>query len=430
MSNKDKHIKQTLYEWCIKNNRQDILDRWDYELNSLTPKEIGSRSEKHIYLKCPLGKHPSELYVPGNYTSGRFAFMNCTRCNSFGEYIDNTYGKDFLSEIWDYNLNQGIDPYFISKSSHVFVWLKCLEKPYHGSYKIRCDSFTKNHRCPICASKIVHPLDSFGQFGIDNIDPDFCNKYWGTKNSKSPFEYALHSNKKVWIKCNNKDYHGEFLISCTKFVEGRGCPYCINRMVHPLDSLATKHPNCIGLWSELNDSSPYEHAPCGTRDVYWKCESGIHEDYMRPPVSSAACDFRCPKCSSERTSSFLQVKVSDYIKNNYTYKLTHERECSLVIRHPKNHYALMFDNLIEDLRLIVEVHGSQHFNITGYTQKRANKIHITPEQELHKRKVYDRYKKFMAYIKGYHYLEIPYTADDKDESYKKLIDNKIASITK
>lgn len=54
---------------------------------------------------------------------------------------------------------------------------------------------------------------------------------------------------------------------------------------------------------------------------------------------------------------------------------------------------------------------------------------ITPEEQLHKRRLYDRYKKFIAFNNGYFYLEIPYTSE-KDESYKSLIDNKIEEIIK
>ena len=56
-----------------------------------------------------------------------------------------------------------------------------------------------------------------------------------------------------------------------------------------------------------------------------------------------------------------------------------------------------------------------------------NKLNITPEQQLHKRKLYDRYKRFIAHCNGYYYLEIPYWTE-KDESYKRLIDYKIFRI--
>lgn len=40
-------------------------------------------------------------------------------------------------------------------------------------------------------------------------------------------------------------------------------------------------------------------------------------------------------------------------------------------------------------------------------------------------KVHDRYKRFIAYKKGYEYIAIPYWTNDKNETWKILIENKI-----
>ena len=37
-------------KWCLDNNRQDILDRWDYELNYLKPYDVPSKSSKKYWL--------------------------------------------------------------------------------------------------------------------------------------------------------------------------------------------------------------------------------------------------------------------------------------------------------------------------------------------------------------------------------------------
>lgn len=79
-----------------------------------------------------------------------------------------------------------------------------------------------------------------------------------------------------------------------------------------------------------------------------------------------------------------------------------------------------FDNEIileNGKHLIIEVHGEQHYFIDGYYTK--------TKEELHKRQLLDRYKRIKCIQGGYEYLEIPYTAFDKKETYKKLIDNKI-----
>lgn len=53
-------IKKAFYNWCIENNHQDWLSRWDYELNNDDPKNIGFRTHKEYYFKCENNKHKSE----------------------------------------------------------------------------------------------------------------------------------------------------------------------------------------------------------------------------------------------------------------------------------------------------------------------------------------------------------------------------------
>lgn len=53
-------MKMSFYEWCIQNNRNDLLDRWDYDLNNVIPSEILHSSNKSYYFKCDTNpKHRS-----------------------------------------------------------------------------------------------------------------------------------------------------------------------------------------------------------------------------------------------------------------------------------------------------------------------------------------------------------------------------------
>lgn len=497
-------IIHSLYEWCIENNRQDILDRWDNEITKLTPNEVGAHTKAVCYLKCERGLHESECFSSHALTHRANSKHPCSKCESFGQYcLDNNrqdwldrwdysknpdtpfdikrgsaknryfncdkhperesvkhmlvkikdelrcptcesfayYGyenidSDFLNKYWNNELNIGIDPWVISKCGDTQIFLRCQNKEYHGFYKTTCINFHKGVGCPYCNNKTIHPNDSFATYHINHTDVDFVSKYWSDKNEKSPFEYAPFANKKVWLKCQNKDYHPDFLIDCGNFTMGKGCPCCCNRIVHPLDSLGNKIPNCLEYWSDLNDKSPYEYSPNNDAKAWWKCENICHADYERSINGSVISDFRCPACVELNRESFLQGKVSKYITEKYGYTLLHERNCSIILHNPKiksKRGQLLFDNEVyisDGCKLLIEVHGSQHYFVNFFHALQAKDKGTTPEQELHYQKVKDRYKKFMAYVKGYHYLEIPYTADDINESYKKLIDNKIASITK
>jgi len=420
---------KSFYDWCIQNNRQDLLERWDYELNTDLPNEISFTSNKDFYFKCPQHIHSSELKKIAYLTKNNCGL--CNQCNSIAQYLINTYGDKALELYWDYNKNK-LNPWNISKGSNTKIFIKCQEKSYHESYSVLCYSFINGCRCHFCSGSKTHPKDSIAQYCIDNIDKDFLEKYWDYENNnklnRNPWRISIHSHCKIWIKCQEKDYHGSYEISCDAFYNGGRCPYCVGKQVCILDSLGTLFPQVIPLWSDKNKKSPFEYAPMSNQKVLWKCPDGKHEDYLRSINSSQAKHFNCPSCVRERHESFLEEKVRLYIKEKYpTLILNHENKCTLVPINPKTKYQLPFDNEIQNLKLIIEVQGAQHYNTNFYYFK--NKLQtITPEEHLHYQQLKDRYKKFIAFHNGYFYLVIPYWTND-NEKYKQLIDNKIREIS-
>ena len=170
--------------------------------------------------------------------------------------------------------------------------------------------------------------------------------------------------------------------------------------------------------------------PNSNQKVWWKCIDDKHEDYLRTCASSVQYNFRCPQCSQERKESLGEEQVRLYIES-LGYTIKHEHNCTIRPINPKTKMPLPYDNEIildNEEHLIIEVHGEQHYNCRFY--KVINKCsQEEAEQYLHERKLYDRYKHIYAIQHGYHYLEIPYKKIfDKQETYKKLIDDKINEI--
>jgi hypothetical protein len=78
MSKKEKY---TFEQWCFDNNRQDILNRWDYEKTGFNPGDITYASAKPVYFKCPNGIHESELrYVHRLTTKNDQNNFICKEC--------------------------------------------------------------------------------------------------------------------------------------------------------------------------------------------------------------------------------------------------------------------------------------------------------------------------------------------------------------
>jgi len=344
-------------QWCIQNDRQDILNRWDTEKNKCEANEVNFSTNKKYWIKCPNEIHSSELKNLNNFIHGHLGSMDCISCNSFAQWGIDNLGEDFLEKYWSIN-NVGINPWEFRYRSHKQVFIKCQKKDYHYDYKIICDAFVGGNRCP---------------------------------------------------QCNTFASHGK---------------------VHPLDSLGKilEDKELLEIWSDKNTKSPYEYSPYSTKKVWWKCQDSKHKDYFRAICESTTYDFHCIQCSRERTESFLQEKTRLYLES-LGYNVLHEYECNLTCINPKTKFKLPYDNEVVELKLIIEIHGEQHYKRTSkWIDTWSKKKNMTADECLHYMKVKDRYKRIFAKSHGFYYLEIPFWEDNKSENWKQLIDNKISEI--
>lgn len=284
------------------------------------------------------------------------AFKKVKKEDSFAFWFINEFGADKFNSLINHekNLENNIDIWSISKRSTAILWFKCENKEYH-EFALSADKYNKGNRCKYCGrTKYVHPLDSFGQYMIDNYDKNILEKIWSNKNEKSPFKYKIGSEQKV-------------------------------------------HFNC------------YE---CGDYMGYSQIKNYI--------VSTKKCD-KCKK----KTSS-LHQKVLDYLRSK-EYSINTEYSCSILPINPLTKYPLPYDIELVNYNLIIEVHGKQHYSSIGENSKWLNGL--TSAEYLAKRKNYDIFKKDFALKNNFHFLEIPYWTEQKEE-YKILIDKKIEEVIK
>ena len=70
-------IKKNLKEWCIENNRLDLLDEWDYENNGeMTPNDVNTFSHNKVWWKCQ-NNHNWQATI-SNRTNGN----SCPYCSN------------------------------------------------------------------------------------------------------------------------------------------------------------------------------------------------------------------------------------------------------------------------------------------------------------------------------------------------------------
>ncbi|GAA0102459.1 hypothetical protein UT300012_31740 [Paraclostridium bifermentans] len=134
-------------------------------------------------------------------------------------------------------------------------------------------------------------------------------KYWDfEKNTVNPCTITKSNNQKVYIKCQEKEYHGSYEIRCAKFTNGARCNYCHlsgkNFRVHPLDSFGQylKDNNLLHLWSDKNKIDPFKISKSNDRKVWIICDKhDYHNDYGGYEVqcNSFVNGSRCSYCNSK-----------------------------------------------------------------------------------------------------------------------------------
>lgn len=353
-------------------HKQKVIDRGDnYKyIGSYRTKEItidgkdGKGKRSYIGVKCP---YCGKEYDVELYSFARGNKSKCNYCcnsyeNSFAYYIQVELGES-LNKYWNWEKNT-VNPYLINKNINKKdkkIWIYCDKVDYHndlGGYEITPYDFTNGGRCSYCHNFKVHPKDSFAQYGIDILGKDFLDKYWSNKNTINPWNIKPHSDKKVWISCQEKEYHndeGGYEIRCDHFNKGVRCTYCgLNGKIHPKDSFGYLYPEKAKYWSKNNDKSPYEVAS-HTHDKYnFICEKcGEEFDRSIMSISRSNVGVVCNDCNS----SVLEKNTSK-ILGKYNVKYYREYIFNDLMGVGNNN--LRFDFYLPDYNLLIECQGVQH----------------------------------------------------------------------
>lgn len=402
-------IEKSFYDWCIENKRRDILYLWDYELNQCSPKEVGYKTDKKYYFKCPRGIHNSELKILGNITINS---LKCNKCNSFGQWLIDTFGEDALEKYWDYRMNK-VNPLRIAKCSNKKVWIICQEKDYHGSYEITCNNFYNGRRCSYCRGLIVHPKDSFGQMLMDEYGSLEVIWDFEKNGDLDPFGLAKVSSKKVWLFCQEKEYHGSYEIRCANYYKDRRCPYCCNHhgKVHPLDSFGQKLIDDYGedaierYWSKKNTINPFSIAPYSTKKYWFICQNDEeHEDY-ETTARNFSQGNRCPKCKE----SHGERRIRECL-NTHNINFIAQKEFSDLVGISE-WKPLSYDFYIPEQNLLIEYQGGFHDGTARY----SNETQEEYEERFKRQQEHDRRKREYAESHNIRLLEIWYWDFDNIE---------------
>lgn len=226
-----------------------------------------------------------------------------------------------LMKDWDFKKNTNISPYELTAGSSKRVHWKCSicgeEKEISPNSRMKGGCRTCDTRRRI--EKLIAEKGSF-----ESNCPERVKDWDFEKNGNLlPSQVTSGSNKIVYWKCHVCQYEWKEKI----YMRARAkysCEKCARRETtlqrYGAETLSETHPDLAKEWnySRNGDLTPDNVTPHDTREVYWICEKG-HE-WPASIGYRVRTSAKCPKCASERKTSFPEQAIFYYLSEITTAK--------------------------------------------------------------------------------------------------------------
>lgn len=373
------------YEGKTKNDKLKV-DCWDI-INKKKPLEIYKNTNKKFWFKCDICSHIFEKSINKLVNSNSW----CPYCSKnkicYEEKCDFCYNMSFASykgktekgnlkiDCWD--IANKLKPREIFKSSGYSFCFKC-DICYH-KFEKKIDKIINNW-CPYCATpskKICYEENcklcfekSFASCKNITKKKNLKVNCWDITNKLKPREVFKSCNKKFCFKCDIC-YH-KFNISLGSLNRNRWCPYCskplkklcckedcnycFNKSFASFKGITNKGNLKINCWDITNNLTPREVSKGNSSNKFiFKCDICFHK--FKSILCNISCGNNwCPFCINK-----TEGKLKYHIKIKYPkYKLIHQPRYEWC-KNIKNNF-LPFDFVIEELKIIIEIDGEQHFS--------------------------------------------------------------------
>lgn len=138
---------------------------------------------------------------------------------------NNSFAINFpkLLKEWDYEKNNGIDPYKINSGSGIEAWWKCAECGYKWTAPIQ--RRTAGAGCPHCAHEVVWE----GHNDVETLRPDLLADWDFAKNVILPNQVQPQSHRLIYWKCSVCGH--EWRSPLYNKSGGHGCSKCARKEV-------------------------------------------------------------------------------------------------------------------------------------------------------------------------------------------------------
>ena len=299
-----KKEKRSFYDFCIQENHPDLLKEWDTEKNlPLTPQQVTSGSDKHIWWRCCAGH---TWQAPVYRRSRGSACPYCSNERILPGYNDLATKAPMLAAEWDLQKNLPLTPNQVMYGSNKKVWWRCTNgHEWQAAPKTRV---RMGAGCPICANDVAQA----GYNDLTTLFPAVAAEWHPTKNGNlTPSQVVSGSHQTVWWRCSlGHEWRAE-IVDRTRGTNG--CPYCGNKKVLAgFNDLASIEPEIAAEWHPtLNGALTPEMVTAGSnRKAWWICPDG---HVWRTAISNrtnAKKRTGCPVCNGNVSQKHRHLPFS------------------------------------------------------------------------------------------------------------------------
>lgn len=291
---------ESLYDFCIENNRERLLEEWDYEKNKdIAPKTITKYSSKKVWWKCKL-EHEWQSTI-SNRTRGN----NCPSCSksskySFAEKAIFFYIKKVFKDAID-----NYRPKWLEKlEMDIYIDSLKLAIEYDGSYY---HNNKKSIKRDLKKEEILKKLD----IKLIRVAEDNSKSYKKPINAENYFKiFTTGKNNSL-----NKSINNIFMFIKSNYSLSEDIINKIDNLDIDIDkdnikilelmefilienSLAVKYPEIAKEWHPTKNGNlnPNQFSFGTDKKVWWKCKLG-HE--WKTSIAKRQ-DTNCPICSNQK----------------------------------------------------------------------------------------------------------------------------------
>ena len=277
----------SLYNYCKTNNRNDLLEEWDYDKNSDSIKDIRYDSTKKVFWKCKKDGYSYELSVNARtnyYNSGCPLCANKVVVKGIND-LETLYPE--IASTWDYTKNGDKKPYMYSPKSEEKFCFICNKG---HSFEASINKLVKGKAyCPICAKRKIFK----GYNDIFTLFPKIKKEWDNEKNSIDPYTLRKGSRKRIWLICSNN--HSYQTTISKRINNSVVCPYCLNqKAVKGKNDLKTLRPDLEKEYSKENRIDMSDLTINSTKRVLWVCKNCNNSYQMS--VKAKVNGKKCPIC--------------------------------------------------------------------------------------------------------------------------------------